>query len=342
MVNLIEKSWYQPHWIRYVLAPLLWPLSRLFGLIARTRRKWFLANPNHAFCAPVPVIVVGNISVGGNGKTPMVLWLVEQLSNQGMKPGVISRGYGGKAAAYPLRVTEKTQAKYAGDEPVLIFQRTGVPVAVSPVRANAIKMLVDAGVNVIVSDDGLQHYNMARDIEIAVIDGTRRFGNGHYLPFGPLRELPERLSCVDIVVCNGGSPQANEESMTLVAHSAVNLLTGEIRAASELPQVIAIAGIGAPQRFFATLQRLGVTVSQEIGFADHQDFTTATLTRLANYQQSVIMTEKDAVKCQQFVKQRLLSNWWYLPVNAQFSAQSRARILHKINQIKESYGSPFA
>lgn len=161
-----------------------------------------------AWRAPVPVVVVGNLTAGGNGKTPVVIWLVERLQQRGIRVGVVSRGYGGKAAAYPLLLTTDTTTAEAGDEPVLIYQRTGVPVAVSPNRADAVKaILVHHDVQIIVTDDGLQHYRLARDVEIVVIDGERRFGNGWWLPAGPMRERAGRLKSVDATIVNGGSPQ---------------------------------------------------------------------------------------------------------------------------------------
>lgn len=338
MLSLVEKLWYQPSWTRYLVAPVLWPLSLLFGAVSKRRRTRFLTTPSLCFRAPVPVIVVGNISVGGNGKTPMVLWLVEKLQAQGMTPGVISRGYGGKASHYPLLLTMDSSTDEAGDEPVLIYQRTGAPVAVSANRADAITALLPLGVDIIISDDGLQHYRLARDLEIAVIDGQRRFGNGHYLPYGPLRELPARLHELDLVICNGDSPYDNEMHMRLEPSQLVNLLTGERCYPETLEQVIAIAGIGHPERFFTTLQQLNVTMSQRIPFADHQAFSEAQLAGLAQQGTPLVMTEKDAVKCRQFVQTRQLRHWWYLPVDAQFSHQDTQYILHKIHEIKEGYG----
>lgn len=161
-----------------------------------------------AWRAPVPVVVVGNLTAGGNGKTPVVIWLVEQLQQRGIRVGVVSRGYGGKAAAYPLLLTAETTTAEAGDEPVLIAQRTGVPVAVSPVRSDAVKaILAQHDVQIIVTDDGLQHYRLARDVEIVVIDGERRFGNGWWLPAGPMRERAGRLKSVDATIVNGGVAQ---------------------------------------------------------------------------------------------------------------------------------------
>ncbi|SUX74571.1 tetraacyldisaccharide 4'-kinase [Citrobacter freundii] len=187
---------------------LLLPLSWLYGLVSGGIRLCYKLGIKRAWRAPVPVVVVGNLTAGGNGKTPVVIWLVEQLRQRGIRVGVVSRGYGGKAAAYPLLLTADTTTAEAGDEPVLIAQRTGVPVAVSPVRSDAVKaILAQHDVQIIVTDDGLQHYRLARDVEIVVIDGERRFGNGWWLPAGPMRERAGRLKSVDATIVNGGVAQ---------------------------------------------------------------------------------------------------------------------------------------
>jgi tetraacyldisaccharide 4'-kinase len=206
------------------------------------------------------VVVVGNLTAGGNGKTPVVIWLVEQLQQRGIRVGVVSRGYGGKAASYPLLLNTATSTAEAGDEPVLIFQRTGAPVAVSPVRSEAVQALLPPMIlQLIVTDDGLQHYKLARDKEIVVIDGVRRFGNGWWLPAGPMRERASRLRSVDAVIVNGGVARPGEIPMQLRPGLAVNLLTGERRDAAALDNVVAMAGIGHPPRFFATLESCGVS-----------------------------------------------------------------------------------
>ncbi len=177
---------------------LLLPLSWLYGLVSGAIRLSYKLGFKRAWRAPVPVVVVGNLTAGGNGKTPVVIWLVEKLQQRGVRVGVVSRGYGGKAAAYPLLLTPETTTAEAGDEPVLIYQRTGAPVAVAPERAAAVKAILAAhNVQIIITDDGLQHYRLARDIEIVVIDGVRRFGNGWWLPAGPMRERASRLKTVD-------------------------------------------------------------------------------------------------------------------------------------------------
>lgn len=232
---------------------LLLPLSWLYGLVSGVIRLCYTLGLKRAWRAPVPVVVVGNLTAGGNGKTPVVIWLVEHLQQRGIRVGVVSRGYGGKAQEYPLLLAVDTTTAEAGDEPVLIFQRTGVPVAVSPVRADAVKaILAHHDVQIIVTDDGLQHYALARDVEIVVIDGERRFGNGWWLPAGPMRERADRLKSVDAAIVNGGIPQAGEIPMRLEPGLAVNLRTGERCNVALLPNIVAMAGIGHPPRFFAT------------------------------------------------------------------------------------------
>jgi len=244
---MIARIWSgeSPLWL------LLLPLSWLYGLVSGIIRLCYRLGLKKAWRAPVPVVVVGNLTAGGNGKTPVVIWLVEQLAKRGVRVGVVSRGYGGKAEQYPLLLTSQTTTAQAGDEPVLIFQRTGAPVAVSPNRSEAVQaLLAEHPLQIIITDDGLQHYALARDKEIVVIDGERRFGNGWWLPAGPMRERASRLRSVDAVIVNGGEAQAGEIPMALKPGQAVNLLTGEQRDITALPCLVAMAGIGHPPRFF--------------------------------------------------------------------------------------------
>jgi tetraacyldisaccharide 4'-kinase len=309
---------------------LLLPFAWLYGLITFTLRYSYKKGWKKSWRAPVPVVVVGNLTAGGNGKTPVVIWLVEALQQRGLRAGVVSRGYGGNAAKYPLVLNSATTAAEAGDEPVLIFQRTGAPVAVSPVRSDAVKALLkESHLDVIVTDDGLQHYALQRDIEVVVVDGVRRFGNGWWLPAGPMRERAARLSTVDAVITNGGTAHAGEISMTLEAGLAVNVLTGEQCDVTALQDVVAMAGIGHPPRFFATLKGLGVVTQAEIAFADHQDYQPDQLNPLASPDQTLLMTEKDAVKCRLFAK----PHWWYLPVNARISPDESGNLFAKIDQV---------
>ncbi|MGX9740950.1 tetraacyldisaccharide 4'-kinase [Pseudocitrobacter corydidari] len=320
---MIARIWSgeSPLWL------LLLPLSWLYGLVSGLIRLSYKLGLKKAWRAPVPVVVVGNLTAGGNGKTPVVIWLVEQLQQRGIRVGVVSRGYGGKAETYPLLLDPETTTAQAGDEPVLIFQRTGAPVAVSPVRSDAVKALLAAHpVQLIITDDGLQHYRLARDKEIVVVDGVRRFGNGWWLPAGPMRERASRLKSVDAIVTNGGTAQAGEIPMRLQPGLAVNLLTGERLALPELHNVVAMAGIGHPPRFFATLESSGLQPVKTVALADHQALTLADVEALTAPGQTLIMTEKDAVKCRAFAK----SNWWYLPVDAELSGERAQRLLQEL------------
>lgn len=336
---MIEKIWFENHPLKYLLWPLLWPLSRLFGVISRSRRAKYQSEAKPRYRAPVPVVVVGNITAGGNGKTPVVIWLVEHLQALGYKPGVVSRGYGAKAPSYPLLVEDETDTQHCGDEPKLIFKRTGAPVAVSPKRSEAVQALLPLGVDIIITDDGLQHYALERDIEIVVVDGVRRFGNESLLPLGPLRESTDRLAEVDLIITNGGDALEGEAAMTLKPDQAINLKTGQRTSITNIrDELVAMAGIGHPPRFFKTLENLAATPVFQQGFADHQDFEPSELEQLAAKGKHLIMTEKDAVKCANYAK----DNWWYLPVSAEFSPSDEARILNMIKEVKEKYGSPSA
>ncbi|KOY61403.1 tetraacyldisaccharide 4'-kinase [Photorhabdus heterorhabditis] len=320
---MIERIWSGRSWL-YLL---LLPFSALYGLISGLRRLSYKIGLSKSWKAPVPVVVVGNLTAGGNGKTPVVIWLVEQLQKKGYRVGVVSRGYGGKAENYPLLVTENITTAQAGDEPVLIHRRTGSPVAVAPRRVEAVKaLLASTPLDIIVTDDGLQHYALQRDFEIAVIDGVRRFGNGWWLPAGPMRELSGRLNTVNTIITNGGTPQSGELSMTLAGGLAVNMVSGEKRMVNLIPDVVAMAGIGHPPRFFATLQQLGADLQKECAFADHQMYTKDQLNHLADANQNLLMTEKDAVKCFNFAQ----SNWWYLPVDAQLPQEKGQVMLDSI------------
>lgn len=306
---------------------LLLPLSWLYGLVSGGIRLCYKLGLKRAWRAPVPVVVVGNLTAGGNGKTPVVIWLVEQLQQRGIRVGVVSRGYGGKAATYPLLLTADTTTAEAGDEPVLIFQRTGVPVAVSPVRSDAVKaILAHHDVQIIVTDDGLQHYRLARDVEIVVIDGVRRFGNGWWLPAGPMRERAGRLKSVDATIVNGGVARPGEIPMHLEPGLAVNLRTGERRDVAQLPDIVAMAGIGHPPRFFATLEACGARPQKCVALADHQSLTYSDVSALVAEGQTLVMTEKDAVKCRAFSDE----NWWYLPVDAHLSGERPDALLDSL------------
>ncbi|WP_144939870.1 tetraacyldisaccharide 4'-kinase [Pseudomonas alabamensis] len=304
-------AWYAGH----PALTLLRPLECLYRRVVAGKRARFLDGRRPAYRAPVPVIVVGNVTVGGTGKTPMILWLIAQCRRQGLRVGVVSRGYGAQPPQLPWRVEAGQGAEQAGDEPLLIVQRTGVPLMIDPDRARAVRGLLAAEpLDLILCDDGLQHYRLARDLELVLIDAARGLGNGRCLPAGPLREPPERLADVDAVLFNGApADRAEGYAFGLRPSALVNVSTGERRDLRHFPPgqaVHAVAGIGNPQRFFKTVQALDW---QPIAhpFADHARFSREALTFSPAL--PLLMTEKDAVKCRAFAA----DDWWYLAVEAE-------------------------
>lgn len=276
------------------------------------------------------MIVVGNISVGGTGKTPLVIWLCHFLQDQGFKPGIINRGYQGKATHWPQQVTAESDATQVGDEAVLLAQRCGCPVVAGPKRFESVKRLEQLGCDIVVSDDGLQHYALQRDIEIAVVDGERRFGNGFLLPAGPLREGVGRLQSVDLVVCNGGEAGYGEHLMQVVASDVVSITnSAERQPLSNFTnrRVTAVAGIGNPERFFTTLKQAGVEAIKR-AFPDHHHFSAEDLQSADN---PLLMTEKDAVKCRTIAP----ADSWYLSVEAKFNDDFAQQLALSINQLKK-------
>lgn len=306
----IDRIWYGgqpvPMWMR-----LLVPVYRILRAVDRWSWQSTLRSPTRL---AVPVIVVGNITAGGTGKTPLVLALVDALRARGWTPGVVSRGYGGSAKS-PILLDDAPDPAVVGDEPSLIRRRAGVPVAVGKNRVDAASVLLGAGVDVILADDGLQNPSLARDIEICVIDGERRLGNGRLLPTGPLRESAERLGQVDFVVCNGGQARASEIPMRLLGNIASRVdgsdLPRPLAAFADQP-VHAVAGIGNPGRFFASLRRHGIEVIEH-SFTDHHALIAADLDFADAL--PILMTEKDAVKCVSFADSRC----WQVPVNAELA-----------------------
>ncbi|TVM08377.1 MAG: tetraacyldisaccharide 4'-kinase [Halomonas sp.] len=299
------------------LAPLR-PLGALYAWVMKRRYDAYVSGKRDVWQAPVPVIVVGNITLGGTGKSPLVAWLVRWLKAQGYTPGIVTRGYGGKAADYPLVVTADTDVTQSGDEPLMLAQQTGVPVVADPQRSRGAKQLVTAGCDVIVSDDGLQHLSLGRDIELALLDGCWGLGNRRCLPAGPLREPASRLQPVDAVLVNGTpSPSLPEHAtlMQLVPTTWRHLATGEQRPLIPLPfslPVNAIAGIGRPERFFETLGTLGV-YGGWYPFDDHYHYEASSL-QFAGRQAArpLLMTAKDAVKCRHIAP----PDSWVLDVEA--------------------------
>jgi tetraacyldisaccharide 4'-kinase len=306
------------HWQhRNAVARLLLPLAALFAAVTALRRAAWRHGLLRARHAGVPVIVVGNITAGGTGKTPLTLWLADFLRNHGRHPGIVSRGYGAKRGD-PREVPPDGLPQDHGDEPCLLAQRAGCPVWVGHNRAATVQALLAAHpeVDVIISDDGLQHYRLARDFEIAVIDGERGLGNGWLLPAGPLREPASRLATVDAVVVNGAarhSPWPQALSMRLHGERFRNLLQPEqtVTAAHfSQRRVHAIAGIGNPRRFFAQLGQLGLSCMPR-EFPDHHPYAAQDLEFAGD--SDIVMTEKDAVKCAPFASARQ----WALVIDAE-------------------------
>lgn len=297
----IQARWYgrRPIAVLRPLAALYWTV---IALRRRAYRRGWLAVER----VSRPVLVIGNLSVGGSGKTPLVLAVIERARALGLRPGVVSRGYGGESAEYPVVVTADTTPAVAGDEPVLIARRTGVPVVVAPDRvAAAHRLIAEADVDVIIADDGLQHYRLARDAEIAVIDARRGYGNGALLPAGPLREPISRLRTVDLECVQGEA-----RDFWLDAGAARALADGALRPLAEFAAtpVHAIAGIGEPARFFDMLTEAGLDVMPHAA-PDHHRYRPADLAFGDAY--PILMTEKDAVKCTGFASSAAL---WSVPV----------------------------
>lgn len=308
-VSGIERHWYRDG----LLSRLLAPLGRLYCFFAALRCALYRRRVLRSDHPGVPVIIVGNLTVGGSGKTPLVIWLARFLKERGRRPGIVTRGYGGRAAEWPQPVTPESDPDAVGDEPVLLARAAGCPVVADPDRARGARRLAQAlGCDVIVSDDGLQHYRLARDLEIVVIDGARRFGNGRCLPAGPLREPLSRLDGVAARVTLG-RPRAGEWGMALATRTFYRLEAPEITAGASRfhgRPVHAVAGIGHPARFFEHLRGLGLEVVAH-PFSDHHRYRIEELQFRAGGE--IIMTEKDAVKCERLAG----VTGWVLAVAAQ-------------------------
>lgn len=319
-------------------AILLAPLAFIFWIVSSLRRWTYQTGIVKSTRVSKPVIVVGNISVGGTGKTPFVIWLVDQLRQQGHTPVIITRGYGGSSSTWPVRVTEQSNPKIVGDEAVLIAQRTKAMVIAGPDRVADAQDAIAHGASVIVCDDGLQHYRLSRDIEIAVVDGQRAFGNGLVLPAGPLRETRGRLAAVNAVVATLRAKSEMHAAIapyqpifsTAVLTNAKNLLTGEQRSLSSFAgqAVNAVAGIGNPDAFFDGLRALGLKVNGQ-PLADHAAITADDLR--FNDALPVFMTEKDAVKCAAIAEPQM----WCVP--QELSVSGAEALLTKIESLLRTH-----
>ncbi len=298
---------------RGVLNYLLLPISGIFYVVSVFRSFFYRIGLLTINNFNVPVIVVGNITVGGSGKTPIVIALVNHFKQQGKRVGMVSRGYGGSYQG-SLSVDQNTDAYLSGDEPLLIAIQSQVPVVVNTDRAQAVKdLIIRDNVNLVISDDGLQHYAMGRQVEIAVVDGDRRFGNGFFLPAGPLRESPSRLKTVDFVI-NNGAQHVGEITSILKPIKFFNVATNQEQTLDFFNNqtCYGVAGIGHPQRFFDTLTNLGIKVKSH-AFSDHHAFTKKDLEFDTGY--PILMTAKDCVKCREFATDQM----WYLQVEAELS-----------------------
>lgn len=325
----LDHYWYSNNWVSVLLTPVSW----CFRAIAAIRRGLYKIGVLSSIKLAVPVVIVGNISVGGTGKTPLVIAMAALLKKHGYKPGIITRGYGGEVQSEPIHVNADSDPYSVSDEAVLLAQRSQVPVVASPDRIASSQLLLAQGCDIIVSDDGLQHYRLRRDIEIAVIDASRGFGNGRCLPAGPLREPKTRLDSVDMVVMNGGDSAMNDHfDMQMRPHPPISLVDGSSVNIDDFrnKKVHAIAAIGNPQRFFNGLRSLGMTVIEH-EFADHYRYTEQDIR--FDDDCPVLMTEKDAVKCRKIINS---DKYYYLPIDAEMDSRFESSLISLLTTIKNA------
>lgn len=335
MRNKIQQGWRNPGILNYLLLPVSW----LYSLLIDIRRWAYQIKLLPSNSVSVPVIVVGGITAGGAGKTPVVIALVEYLNKHGYKPGVISRGYGGNSSTWPRQVDSQTTAEMVGDEPQLIFERCDIPVVVGPNRVDVANWIIDkCGCDIIISDDGFQHFALNRDIDIVVVDGQSGMGNGWCLPSGPLRET-NGLSRANWILINGSGSIAKQlceqyPEKTVIGEMALSnvvALHGDQRKTLEQfvgQTIIAMAGVGNPDRFFSQLETKGLTI-QPHPFEDHHLFQEQDLHLFEN--QTILMTEKDAIKCRRL---KGISNAWYAPGNLEIDSSFFKQIDLALNQRK--------
>jgi tetraacyldisaccharide 4'-kinase len=323
--RLFNAAWYG----RLAWTWLLWPLSLLVLFITKRKRRQYLGSNLKPYSAPV--VVVGNITLGGTGKTPVVQSMVRYLQSKGYKPGVISRGYGGTLADFPHLIHSQDNSQKVGDEPFMLHQSLNIPVVVDPIRARAVPFILDKGVDIIISDDGLQHYGLYRDYEVCVIDGSRGLGNAQLMPVGPLREHKSRLQSVNYVLSSDSV--ASDKTFKIKPVSWVNLVTNEeqsLECFKPENEALAVAGIGNPSNFLTTLNQLGVYCEHK-WYPDHYDFKKQDFAGLT---QQILMTEKDAVKIKQFAT----SNMWFLKIAADLPEAFLQDLNIKLEQWKRDHG----
>lgn len=337
LAKRIERNWYKSALANMWLLPL-W----LVFVVLRTLRAWrYVLLPATPAQHTAPVWVVGNITVGGTGKTPLLMALVERAQTRGFKPGIIARGYGGVAPCYPLAVDDSSTVSETGDEPLMLFQRLNVPVVVAPKRVQALALLAKRDVDIVFSDDGLQHYALARQCELAVVDGSRDLGNGWSLPIGPLRESASRLRSVDVVAYHGRDFHLLFDAMVHVKSGKTYKVEEWLERIDRRLPLHALAGIGHPERFFNTVRELLTVHGSAIlaeqmschAFADHYRFAAEDITMDG----TIIMTEKDAVKCRAFADERV----WYIKMRTQLSPSLAAQVdaqLTRLAQLGDTCG----
>lgn len=347
--QVFTQAWYRGA----VWLWLFWPLALIYRLVVSIRRALYRRGISKVTKSDVPVVVVGNITLGGAGKSPLVSYLVESFKAKGYRPGVVSRGYGAQTPITdPILLTKAHSAEQAGDEPLMLFRMLNVPVAVCPKRSLAVAKLVESGCDIVIADDGLQHYAMGRDLEICVFDGQRMWGNGQLIPAGPLREPLSRLDSVDYIVTNGavisgadldgklnGKPRTAKRpgdggryQMSLIPKPFREVFSGEELGLESLQSdcLVAFAGIGNPERFFGALEAQGLTIERQAK-PDHHQYSAEDFVPFAG--RTVIMTEKDAVKCRALNLEHLnLRQLCYLPVKAELDHDLAATILSTLVQ----------
>jgi len=330
--NFAHRIWYGESSLYWLLLPLTW----LYTAVITARKYLYTAGVMRSESMPVPVIIVGNITVGGTGKTPLAIWLVEQLKRKGFQPGIISRGYRGKVGSIPVKATPESNPDIVGDEAILMAKRGNCPVVVHPDRVAAARTIIELGVDIIVADDGLQHFRLARDFELIVIDGTRGFGNGKLLPAGPLREPASRLKTVDDVLVQQYS-DGNDKFLRRASDwhpgkfdmQATSISTLDDTKVMQIEMlsgktVHAIAGIGNPERFFRLLESHNINVIRH-PLQDHADIMQSDL--MFDDDLDVVMTEKDAVKCLSWLD---TSHCWYVPVDINFRESAGEALMEKL------------
>jgi tetraacyldisaccharide 4'-kinase len=323
--NFFTNMWYNKSFISY----LFLPLSFIYALVTYVRSFLFKLGVLKSYKCLKPVVVVGNISVGGNGKTPVVIAIVKYLQSKNLKVGVVSRGYKATPPSLPYEVSNSSTSNLCGDEPLLIFKKTNAYVVVDPIRSRACKYLENK-VDVIITDDGLQHYALNRDIEIVVVDGKRRYGNGFYMPAGPLREGQSRLKNVDFIINNGGPTSANEYLMKLEPSDPYALTKFNDITLNKGCSVCAMAGIGDPSRFYKTVESLGYKVDSSISIGDH-GLASIDDIKHNSKKQPLFITEKDMVKYN-FSDCR---NVYAVGIEANFSGEFLEKLYNSVKDLQQ-------